>query len=316
MNYLVTGCAGFIGSHLCEKLLEKGHSVRGVDCFTDYYAYKIKEANLAGFRSHPDFDFRDADLNEIDLVRLIDGMDGIYHLAAQPGVRASWGRSFDIYLNQNIRATQRLLEAIHNINGPRMAMASSSSIYGDTDQFPTPESARTAPLSPYGVTKQACEGLANLYCHNYGIDVISLRFFTVYGPRQRPDMAFHRFIKAMLTGNPITVYGDGSQTRDFTYIDDIIQGTIGSMEGGTAGKAYNLGGGHQTPLIDAIKLIESLTGANADIQFQEKQKGDVKDTSSDTTQAREDFGYDPNYDLEKGMKAEVEWMKQLLETEK
>ncbi len=312
MHYIVTGCAGFIGSHLCERLLNAGHSVVGVDCFTDYYAREIKQDNLKISREHPEFKFLEKDLNELDLPALVDGADGIYHLAAQAGVRASWGTSFDIYLNNNLKVTQRLLEAIKDKGGPRMACASSSSVYGDTDRFPTPEDARKAPLSPYGVTKIAGEAMCYLYEKNHDVDVVSLRYFTVYGPRQRPDMAFHRFIKAMLTGGPITVFGDGSQTRDFTYVDDIIDGTIGSMEKGVGGRAYNLGGGHQTALIDTIRMIETLTGGKAQINFQEKQKGDVKDTASDTSLARADFDYAPNYNLEKGLAAEVEWVKELL----
>jgi UDP-glucose 4-epimerase len=312
MKYVVTGAAGFIGSHLCEALLSSGRKVVAIDCFTDYYPRELKERNASVFRSSPGCRFLDADVNDLDLRKLIEDSDGVFHLAAQAGVRASWGQSFDHYIHHNIRATQRFLEAVKENGGPRLVYASSSSVYGDTDQLPAKETGLTRPRSPYGVSKLACEALADLYRANYGVDAIGLRYFTVYGPRQRPDMAFHRFIRAMLKDDEITVYGDGKQTRDFTFVHDIIKGTIGCMERGVAGRVYNIGGGHRTELMDTIESLANIIGAKARIKHEDMQKGDVKDTSSDTTMLVQDTGYAPDTALEHGLKAQVEWQRELM----
>jgi len=311
MKYVVTGAAGFIGSTLCEKLIGNGHEIRAVDCFTDYYSREIKEANAAGFRGSSFCEFIEADLNDLDLKEHIGGTDGVYHLAAQAGVRASWGKSFDHYLHHNIRATQRMLEAAKELGGPRIVYASSSSVYGDTDELPAKETNRTRPRSPYGVSKLSCENLADLYRANFGVDAIGLRYFTVYGPRQRPDMAFHKFIKALLLGDEIVIYGDGKQSRDFTYIDDIVEGTIRCLERGVAGRVYNIGGGHRTVLIDAINMLAELAGAEPNIRYEETQKGDVRDTSADTSLLRDETGFAPDTDLREGLRAQVEWEKTL-----
>ena len=311
MPYLVTGCAGFIGSHLCERLLGQGLRLAGVDCFTDYYAREIKEQNLKSFLKHPNFSFHPVDLNSAPLQELIKEVDGIFHLAAQPGVRASWGRSFEVYLQHNLLALQKLLEAAKEQGGPRIVFASSSSVYGDTDRFPTPETAAKQPLSPYGVTKLAGEALCDLYCKNYGLDIISLRFFTVYGPRQRPDMAFHRFFRALLQGQPIHVYGDGRQTRDFTYIADILDGVIAAMEKGVSGRAYNLGGGHQRQLLEVIRLLAQFCDRDPVLQFEPVQKGDVRDTYADNSLARAELGCDPKSDLKTGLAEQLKWIKGL-----
>jgi UDP-glucose 4-epimerase len=311
MIYLVTGAAGFIGSHLCERLLASGHEVIAVDCFTDYYERSLKEANVAGFRNGRRCEFIEGDVNELDLPALVAGADGIFHLAAQAGVRASWGKSFDHYLHHNIRATQRLLEAVRERGGPRLVYASSSSVYGDTDRLPASENDPTRPRSPYGVSKLACEYLAELYRANYGVDVIGLRYFTVYGPRQRPDMAFHRFIRALFRGEDIVVYGDGRQTRDFTFIEDIVTGTIGCMERGRPGRIYNIGGGHRTALLEAIETLADIIGKRAGLCFLDPQKGDVRDTASDTSLLRRETGFSPSTELRAGLTAQVKWQSQL-----
>jgi len=306
MKYMVTGAAGFIGSHLCERLLAEGHEIVAVDCFTDYYDRALKDRNAAGLRGHRACRFIEADLNDLDLPALCRGLDGVYHLAAQAGVRASWGKSFDHYLHHNVRATQRLLEAAKENRGPRIVYASSSSVYGDTDELPAKETNRLRPRSPYGVSKLSCEALADLYGANFGVDAIGLRFFTVYGPRQRPDMAFHRFIRALIRGETIPVYGDGHQSRDFTFIHDIVSGTKATMEKGKPG-VYNIGGGHRTELIEAINTLARLVGQPAKLEYSEVQKGDVRDTSADTSRLRVDCGFAPATPLEDGLRAQVEW---------
>jgi len=311
MKYMVTGAAGFIGSHLCERLLRDGCEVLALDCFTDYYDPGLKDANASGFRDNPKCRFVEADLNDLDLAEMVKDCEGVYHLAAQAGVRASWGKSFDHYLHHNVRATQRMLEAVKDAGGPRLVYASSSSVYGDTDVLPATEKNITRPRSPYGVSKLACEALADLYRANYGVRAIGLRYFTVYGPRQRPDMAFHRFIRALLAGEPVTIYGDGKQTRDFTFIDDIVEGTVRCMERGKEGRVYNIGGGHRTVLLEAMEKLAEIAGASPDIRFEESQKGDVRDTLADTSLLRDETGYAPETRLEDGLKAQVEWQKRL-----
>ena len=309
MRYVVTGCAGFIGSHLSERLLQAGHQVTGVDCFTDYYPREIKAQNLQGLLQRPNFTFHEVDLNSAALPELLAKTDGVFHLAAQAGVRASWGKSFQVYLDLNLLVLQKILEALKERGGPRLVFVSSSSVYGDTDRFPTPETARKRPLSPYGVTKLAGEALCDLYGHNYGLEIISLRYFTVYGPRQRPDMAFHRFFRALLDGQPIRIFGDGRQTRDFTYVADIVAGTVAAMERGVPGRAYNLGGGNQWQLLDVIRLLAEVAGKDPVLEFEAPQKGDVRDTYADNSLARKELGFDPKKDLKEGLSQELSWIK-------
>ncbi len=311
MRYLVTGAAGFIGSHLCERLIQDGHFMLAVDCFTDYYSRDLKESNMVSFRRHSRVEFLEDDINEMDLPALFAECDGVFHLAAQAGVRASWGKSFDHYLQNNIRATQRVLEAVRELSGPRIVYASSSSVYGDTDDLPLGETSITRPRSPYGVTKLSCEALADLYLANYGVDAVGLRYFTAYGPRQRPDMAFHRFIRALLRDEEIMIYGDGKQSRDFTYISDIVEGTVRCMEYGKAGRSYNIGGGHRTVLKDAIDLLAKIIGKEPRLSYEKAQKGDVRDTAADTSLLEKEVGFAPATSLEDGLREQVKWQRSL-----
>ena len=245
MRCLVTGVAGFIGSHLAEVLLDQGHTVIGIDCFTDYYAREFKERNLLGLKEKKEFQLIETDLLNLDLVALLKQVDWVFHLAAQAGVRASWGMNFEIYTHNNILATQKLLEASKDTELKGFIYASSSSVYGDTKQLPTPERTYLQPLSPYGVTKLAAEHLCYLYYKNFGVPTVALRYFTVYGPRQRPDMAFHRFLKAALMEGEIEIYGDGQQSRDFTYISDIVTAHLLTMKRFYPGEVFNIGGAHK-----------------------------------------------------------------------
>jgi UDP-glucose 4-epimerase len=309
MKILVTGVAGFIGSHLAERLLGAGHSVVGVDCFTDYYAREIKESNLVRLLDNRFFVFHEENLLRMDLGDLLKNVDVVFHEAAQAGVRASWGSSFKIYTENNVRATQCLLEAAKEVNLKKFIYASSSSIYGDAESYPTNEETKPRPVSPYGVTKLAGEHLCNLYYKNYGVPAVSLRYFTVYGPRQRPDMAFNKFIMAILRDEEIVIYGDGKQTRDFTYIDDIVDANVSAMDAQAIGNVLNIGGGSRITVNETICIIEKATGKQAKIKYIEKQKGDVCHTGADISLAGKLLGYNPAYDLEKGIANEVDWIK-------
>ena len=307
MKAVVTGAAGFIGSHLVESLLADGREVVGVDAFTDYYARDVKEANLARARDHRAFRLVEGRLQDMDLVRLLDGAAEVFHLAAQAGVRASWGRDFSIYTDNNVLATQRLLEAAQ-AGAAKIVYASSSSVYGDSPDLPLRESAACRPVSPYGVTKLAAEHLGNLYHSNLGLPVSSLRYFTVYGPRQRPDMAFHRFLKAARDGTPIEVYGDGRQTRDFTFVSDIVAATRAAAVSGRPGGVYNVGGGERVALNDVIERIGRVTGRRLEVVRREAQKGDMRDTSADTQAAARDLGFRSTVTLEEGLEREWQWI--------
>jgi len=312
MKALVTGAAGFIGSTLSAALVDRGIDVIGVDCFTDYYSRDVKEDNLARLRQHPKFTFVEAALQTADLESLRDGVTVVYHLAAQAGVRKSWGDDFRIYTTNNVDATQRLLEAVKDRPLSRFVYASSSSVYGDIAAIPMREDVRLQPVSPYGVTKLAAEHLCHLYHVNFGVPAVSLRYFTVYGPRQRPDMGFHRFIRAALTGGAITLFGDGQQTRDFTYVGDAVAATMAAGDRGTPGAVYNIGGGNRVSIAEVLDLIGQLTGRPLDIRRQSSEKGDMRDTFADTTRARTDLGFSPAHTLQSGLAAEVEWLSRLL----
>jgi nucleoside-diphosphate-sugar epimerase len=305
---LVTGAAGFIGSHLAASLLDRGATVVGVDCFTDYYPRPMKEANLDVNRGRDGFTFVEARLQEADLDALLDGTTHVFHLAAQAGVRKSWGADFQIYTSNNVDASQRLLEACVNRPIHRFVYASSSSLYGDNVEIPMRETALPQPVSPYGVTKLAAEQLCHLYFVNHGVKTASLRYFTVYGPRQRPDMAFHRFIRASLDGTPVTLYGDGEQTRDFTYVADAVAATIAAGDRGVPGRAYNVGGGSRVSMNTVIDIIGRVAGRPLQVRREPSQKGDMRDTYADTTLARQDLGFAPSITLEQGIEAEYRWL--------
>ena len=309
MRALVTGCAGFIASHLCEALLSQGMEVVGVDRFTDYYPRAAKEANLRRLLDEPRFSFHEIDLAEAALAPLVEGVGLVYHLAGQPGVRASWGSSFEAYVRDNVLATQRLLEAVASLALEKFVYASSSSLYGDAESYPTAESAVPRPVSPYGVTKLAGEHLAYAYWRNHGVPTISLRYFTVYGPRQRPDMAFHRFIRRALEGKPLLVYGDGEQTRTFTFVGDVVAANLAAGRAAAAGVAVNIGGGSQASVNQVVGLLRELVGRPLDVRYGEPQPGDVRHTSADTSLAAQLLGFSPRVDLRDGLAAEVEWLR-------
>jgi nucleoside-diphosphate-sugar epimerase len=308
LKALVTGAAGFIASHLSGQLLDRGAEVIGIDCFADYYPRPIKEANLEALGPRPGFSFIESTIQGADLDRLLDGVTHVFHLAAQAGVRKSWGHDFQVYTTNNIEATQVLLEACVGKPLHRLVYASSSSVYGDAATIPMREDAVPHPLSPYGVTKLAAEHLCHLYSANHGVPATSVRYFTVYGPRQRPDMAFNRFLKAARRGDPIAVFGDGGQTRDFTFVTDAVAGTIAAGERGVPGRAYNLGGGSRVSLNEVLDIIGRVTGQPLHIERGPAQKGDVRDTYADTSLARTDLGFQPTVSLADGLAEEYRWL--------
>jgi nucleoside-diphosphate-sugar epimerase len=308
MNALVTGVAGFIGSTLAGRLLDEGARVTGIDCFTDYYPREVKEANLAPLLGHEGFTFLESTIQQAPLPRLLAGTTHVFHLAAQAGVRKSWGRDFQVYTTNNIEATQVLLEACVGTRVEKLVYASSSSVYGDRTPLPMTESALPAPLSPYGVTKLAAEHLCNLYHANHGVPCVSLRYFTVYGPRQRPDMAFHRFIRASVTGRPVTLYGDGEQTRDFTFVADAARATATAGTRGVPGHVYNIGGGSRVSVNQVLDVIARLAGHPLDVRREATQMGDMRDTFADTTRARAEIGFAPSVTIEEGLAAEYAWL--------
>jgi nucleoside-diphosphate-sugar epimerase len=306
---LVTGAAGFIGSHLAERLLADGWQVTGVDCFTDYYARSLKEQNLSPFGEHPHFAFLEADLVTADLAPFVVGVDVIFHQAAQAGVRASWGADFAIYTQNNVLATQRLLEAVQGSGLHRFVYASSGSIYGDVEALPICEDTLPQPVSPYGVTKLAGEHLCHLYGTNLGVPSIALRYFTVYGPRQRPDMAFNKLIRAMLRDEPFPLYGDGEQTRDFTFVADVVEANVLAVDA-PPGAVLNVAGGSRVTVNQVIATLEELMGKPAKVERQERRVGDQRHTWADTSAAREVLGFVPRVSLREGLAREVAWLQQ------
>jgi len=317
MRALVTGCAGFIGSHLTEALLARGDAVIGIDCFNDNYGRAQKLRNLRHFMDWDAFEFVPVDLARGDLEQLTAGSDTIFHLAAEPGVRASWGTRYTHYVQNNIMATQHLLEAVKERRDVRFVHASSSSVYGDAAVRPTPEDAPTNPLSPYGQTKRSAEHLCALYRANYEVDAVSLRYFTVFGPQQRPDMAFHAFCRSVIERQPVTVFGDGRQTRDFTYVGDIVEATVaaGDAELGDE-RLFNLGGGTPASIRDVLELLGSLAGTPPEIRYLDRERGDVRDTAADTTRARAGLGFSPQTTLRDGLEAQLEWLTALVSDER
>lgn len=318
MRSVITGVAGFVGSSLADRLLAAGHDVVGIDCFIDYYPKAMKLKNLERARSNSKFTFIEANLLDYDLAKLLEGADYVFHQAAQAGVRASWGTSFSIYTDNNILATQQLLEAAKServkTTLKKVVYASSSSVYGDAETLPTTETLRPAPISPYGVSKLAAEHLMVLYTKEFDVPTASLRYFTVYGPRQRPDMAFHKFIRAGLTGEGISVYGDGSQTRDFSFIEDIVDANIAAAEKTTKDLVFNIGGGSRVGLKAVIDTIGEILGAPLKAEYLPRALGDVAHTGADTTLARTQLGYQPKIDLKNGLSREAKWLEQLLRT--
>lgn len=308
MRCIVTGCAGFIGSHLVDHLLAGGHHVTGVDCFTDYYDRRLKEANLARARGQSSFHLVEADLLQADLNVLLGDVDVVFHLAGQPGVRGSWGLQFGCYVDNNVLATQRLLEAALAAGRVPVVYASSSSVYGNLPAMPLREDMAPAPVSPYGVTKLAAEHLCRLYSTVHGLPTIALRLFTVFGPRQRPDMAFQRFLSHARDGQEIVVYGDGRQTRDFTYVTDVVRAFVLAGErcraGELRGQVFNVAGGARVALRDAIDLLPAVTGRAVPLRFLPAQPGDVRDTWADTTNAAAQLGFAPSVSLRDGLRAQ------------
>ncbi len=308
MKALVTGAAGFIGSTLADRLLDEGAEVTGLDGFIDYYPRWIKERNLATLKTRAAFTFVESTVAAADLDRWLGGVTHVFHLAAQAGVRKSWGRDFQVYTVNNIDATQQLLEACCRFPIERFVYASSSSVYGDLASIPMREDSLPQPVSPYGVTKLAAEQLCYLYHVNHGVPTTALRYFTVYGPRQRPDMGFHRFLRAAIRGEAITLYGDGEQTRDFTFVADAVAATMAAGTRGVAGSVYNIGGGSRVSINQVFEMIRRITGHPATVSREPSQKGDMRDTYADTTRARRDLGFAPSVTLEQGLDAEYRWL--------
>lgn len=306
---LVTGAAGFIGSHLCEKLLSRGCLVTGIDNMVPNRW--IKEKNINGVLRHPNFTFVKADLLQTELTWMLNGVDAVCHLAATPGVRSSWGKKFLPYLHNNIQATQVLLEAAKDSRLKKFILASTSSVYGDADG-PLVEEHFPGPISPYGVTKLAAEHLAGVYHQAFGLPLTVLRFFTVYGPRQRPDMAFHRFIRSLLAGSEIKVYGDGNQVRDFTYISDIVEGCIKALDFPEQGHIFNLGGNTRASVNEVIGILAKITGEKAKVSYLPAEPGEPKKTWADISKAADCLNYCPRTVLETGLRKEIAYIEELM----
>jgi UDP-glucose 4-epimerase len=288
-------------------LLAAGHEVVGIDCFTDYYARARKEHNLEASRGHARFHFEEADLVTADLTRLLEGAAVVYHLAGQPGVRPSWGNQFDRYVRDNVIATQRLLEALKDAPIERLVFAGSSSVYGDAERFPTKEAALPRPVSPYGVTKLAAEHLTHLYTRNFGIPAVSVRYFTVYGPRQRPDMAFSRFMQAITAGDDIEIFGDGEQTREFTYVSDAVEGTVKAASADVVGMVFNLGGGSRVTVNKVLATLEDISNLKIRREDLPAAPGDPRHTGASINLARERLGWEPRVALRDGMAKQWDW---------
>jgi nucleoside-diphosphate-sugar epimerase len=302
---LVTGCAGFIGSHLTERLLDEGFEIIGIDCFTDYYEKDIKEKNLEFSLKNKNFKFIEKDLFYMDEYPEVDY---VFHHAAQAGVRASWGKEFEVYTKYNIQLTQKLLEFYKDLKIKKFVYASSSSVYGDAEALPMREDNLLKPFSPYGVTKLAGENLCFLYYRNYEIPTISLRYFTVFGPRQRPDMGIYKFVKSFLDGSEIKVFGDGNQTRDFTYISDVVEANVLAANTSIRGEIFNIGGGNRITVNELIKIISQITGKDTKILYIDDQKGDVKDTWADIDKAKSLLKWSPSINISDGLQEFIKWM--------
>ena len=312
MKALVTGVAGFVGSSLAVHLLDQGHEVIGIDSLTDYYDRDLKEDNL---RRIPPGRFRlvRGSLNSVDLRTLLGGVEAIFHQAGQPGVRKSWGRDFAVYVRENVEATQRLLEAARESDSlTRLVYASSSSVYGNAERYPTRETDTPAPVSPYGVTKLAAEHLCSLYAQNFGVPTVSLRYFTVYGPRQRPDMAFTRFVRAAVTGDEIRVFGDGRQVRDFTYIDDVVRANLlAATRDVPPGTVLNIAGGSDVTVNETLSIIAELAGSPLRGAYVDAVDGDVRRTGGATERAEDLLGWQPRVTIHAGLAQHLAWMQSI-----
>lgn len=302
---LVTGCAGFIGSNLTEKLLSQGNHVIGIDVLSDYYSVELKKKNIEGISSYKEFEFINKDILDADLPSILKDIQYVFHLAAQPGVRGSWGKNFSIYVRNNILVTQKLLEAVIESKVKKFIYASSSSIYGNQKVEKLSESLIPKPISPYGVTKLAAENLCSLYYENYGVPVVSLRLFTVFGPRQRPDMAFQKLIYSIKYNSAFTIYGNGEQKRDFTYVDNITTAFTLAMGKGKPGEVYNIGGGETISLNNIIKLFEEILQTKIKTEYLNEVKGDVKNTYADIEKAKCELGYDNSISLVNAIKEQL-----------
>jgi nucleoside-diphosphate-sugar epimerase len=301
MRYLVTGAAGFVGSHLAERLLAAGHEVLGVDSYTDYYDPERKRENAA------ELDVLEADLLSVELDALLDGVDGMFHLAGQPGVRSSFGPGFELYVERNVHASGRVFEAAAR-RGVRVVYASSSSIYGDAESYPTREDALPRPISPYGVTKLCVEHLAYAHARTTGLEAVGVRYFTVYGPRQRPDMAFTPLLEALADGGTFRLFGDGSASRSFTFVGDAVDATVAAIERGRAGELYNVGGGDEATMAEAIALAEEISGRTLAVERHGAAAGDVRRTRADVAKAEEELGWRPTTSLAEGLEAQWAWV--------
>lgn len=307
-SVVVTGAAGFIGSHLTDRCLGLGWRVYAIDAFTTYYDEALKRRNLDAALEHPRCVLIEGDLRDLDLAPILADASIVFHLAAQPGVRTSWD-DFSLYTNLNLNATQRLLDAARSASLERFVIASSSSIYGDAESFPTSEDTVPRPVSPYGITKVATEQLAQVYHRTFGVPTVCLRYFTVYGPRQRPDMAFNRLIACALGGEPFEVFGDGNQTRDFTYVADAVSGTISAGECGVPGSSYNIGGGSRRSMNSVFRTLEKLLAAPVARDYRDRQMGDARDTAADIGRARRELGFEPSFDFASGLAAQLDWQR-------
>lgn len=312
-THIVTGVAGFIGSNLAEKLLEQGDQVIGIDQFNDYYDPSLKRKNAHILAKYPEFKLIEADIQALDWRQLLQGVEVLFHQAAQAGVRASWGDGFRQYTERNINATQIILEAAKETPSlQRMVFASTSSVYGNAETMPTPETLCPQPVSPYGITKLAAERLCWLYHQNFNVPVTALRYFTVYGPRQRPDMAFHKFFQAAIAGKPIGIYGDGKQTRDFTFISDAVAANLAAAVVPEAvGEVFNIGGGSRVVLLDVLDTMEKVIGKPIKRSHQGLARGDARHTAADVTKARTILGYNPQVSLAEGLAQEWQWIQEL-----
>ena len=310
---IVTGVAGFIGSHLAEKLIEEKFEVIGIDCFTDYYSKEIKKNNLQILEKSENFQFLEQDIMEVDLISIFKKSQFLFHQAAQPGVRASWGNEFQTYVKDNILATQKILESAKESNSfKKIIMASSSSIYGEQEGIMKEDETIPKPISPYGATKLASENLGMIYASNYNLPITSLRYFTVYGPRQRPDMGFFRFIKSNLKKDEISIFGTGKQIRDFTFISDIIDANVNTMKSDIHGNVLNIGGNKTYSILEVLSIIEKITKIKNKLNFISEQKGDVRKTEADISKANKIIEYNPKINLVEGITKQIEWMKNVI----